>query len=77
MDGGLVLLLEMLNRGEPTLQHVGVHGCKVLRLLLELTSASGDELGCQEGLSEIRDEESAEGEIKWKDRFHSIHHIKG
>ncbi len=77
LDGLLVVLLELLDRGEPTCQNFVMDSGEVFRLLLQLMGTSGDELHCREGLSEVWNKEGSESEIKWKDGFHAMCHIKG
>ena len=52
-------------------------GGEIFWLLLKLTGMNGDELHCRERLSEVWDKEGSESEIKWKDGFHAVRHIKG
>ena len=77
VDCLLVVLLELLDRAEPTLQKFVVDGGKIFRPLLKLTGTSGDELCYRERLSDVWDEEGSEGEIKQKDGFYAMCHIKG
>jgi hypothetical protein len=77
VDSLLKLTLKLLHRFESTVEDVGVDGGKISFTFLELADSSGDELISRHRLCEVRDKESGKCDVKRKDRFNAVSHIKG